>query len=133
MNKEKFTNLLASILHEFFFHFELVGELAAIFKNSGQETSFLKVLLTRLKILSDMGIDAVQCAEFERLKKSDGLYSMHLSAGTYNIRILYAFLSDGRPVLLSAFYERDDSRETDYTREIPKAQRRLEELEDHPS
>lgn len=53
---------------------------------------------------------------------------MHLAGRGFNIRILYAFLPNRQPVLLSAFHERAGKTKTDYTTYIPEANRRFEEM-----
>ncbi|RKJ39526.1 hypothetical protein D7X94_11825 [Acutalibacter sp. 1XD8-33] len=131
MNKEKFIALLVAALHGISVHQDLILELLGILKSSGSEQAFLDILIARLKFLDERGIHAVRHQEFELLDQ--GIYSMHLARKEFNIRILYCFLSDGRPALLCAFFERAGHKDTDYTHEIPKAVQRRKELEEELS
>ena len=76
-------------------------------------------------MLTLLGAQAVQSKEFESI--GNGLFSMHLTGSGYNIRVLYSFLQNQQPILLSSFYERGGKRNTDYTKYIEPAKARLEE------
>lgn len=119
MNKDE-------ILHLFFNLFESIDatdlmttRLFAIISESGIEREVFRLLAVRLSVLKELGIHAVQHKEFENIGR--GLFSMHLQGHNFNIRILYSFLSDQRPVLLLTFYERQGKRKTDYSSYIPQA------------
>lgn len=119
MNKDE-------ILHLFFNLFESIDatdlmttRLFAIISESGIEREVFRLLVARLSVLKELGIHAVQHKEFENIGR--GLFSMHLQGHNFNIRILYSFLSDHRPVLLLTFYERQGKRKTDYSSYIPQA------------
>ena len=78
-------------------------------------------------MLALLGVNSKDLDGFEHI--GQGIYSMRLHAKGYNIRILYGFLSDEKPVLLLAFYERAGKRKTDYTPYLDPARKRLEEEE----
>lgn len=128
MNKNAVIKLLESILGQFRCHPALLAELAALVAKSGFEAAFFSLLVARLHMLTAAGRDAIVYREFERLKHTDQeLYSMHLAGSGFNIRVLYAFLPDNRPVMLTAFFERSGKRNSDYSAYIPAAASRLAE------
>lgn len=129
MNRSVLLNSLSAILENFIVLSKLLHELVEILSESGTESTFFNALLLRLKLLAEFGTAAVLNAPafFEHLKQSDGLYSMRIKSSNLNIRILYAFLPDGAPILLHAFYERAGKHKTDYAQHIPVAQQRLKE------
>ena len=130
MNREEMLKALAKELANFIIHPNLIGELSNILKNSGVEAKFLALLAARLKYLSEHGPLSIQYREgFESLtNKADNLYSMRLIGKTFNIRILYSFLSNGTPVLLLAFYEKAGKRVSSYEAHIPAAKTRLQSM-----
>lgn len=128
--KELITRLIAS-LEAFILHSSLIEELMGELKHTGRESEFLKILLTRLKYLQEQGPLAIHHKEFERL--NDRIYSLHVTGTSFNIRILYGFLPEKRPVLLLAFFERAGHRNTDYQKHIPAAESRLKEMEEELS
>ena len=66
--------------------------------------------------------------EFENI--GQGLFSMHLTGAGFNIRVLFAFLSNNQPVLLHAFEEKQGKRRTDYSSHIPPALLRLSQTKE---
>ena len=128
MNKKDFLEKLVQALHGIVLHLALIPELLEELKQSGGEKTFLNILTARLSFLRTEGIQATVHKEFEPI--SDGIYSLHAKGKGFNIRILYGFLSDGRPALLLAFHERAGHNKTDYTGKIPVALARLKELEE---
>lgn len=128
MNKKDFIRRLLETLAPFLAHKEMIGELVAELKQSGNEKAFLATLEKRLKFLSDQGILATVHEEFELI--SDGIYSMHLACQGFNIRILYGYLPSRRPALLMAFHERAGHSATDYTGKAKIAADRLAEMEE---
>lgn len=128
MNSKEFLEKLSRALQAFLVHRLLISELMTELRQSGNESSFLRVLLARLKYLIDEGLAATRHKEFEPLE--DGIYSMHLTGKGYNIRILYAFCSNGRPALLLAFHERAGHTATDYSGKCKTASKRLKDLEE---
>lgn len=125
MNKESVLQLLLCHLGEFRYHSGLLSELLELLANTGIEKYFFKQFIKRLSILARFGINAVVHEEFENI--GQGIYSMHLSAKGYNIRVLYGFLPNSMPVLLLAFYERSGKRKTDYSLHLSPAKNRLQE------
>lgn len=113
MNRDGVLKYLLSYLSGFLYHNQLIPELLALIANSGYENKFFTILVARLRFLSVMGVEATKHKEFEPLE--EGLYSMHLTGANFNIRILYAFLPNEKPVLLIPFFERAGKRKTDYT------------------
>lgn len=128
MNKDDTLSYLVRYLCGFLYHEGLIEELLKIIAVSGAELQFFKLLLVRLRQLSSLGIHAVKLREFEKI--GSGLYSMHFAGTNFNIRILYAFMPDDRPVLLIPFYERAGKRKTDYTPYIEPALSRFAELKE---
>lgn len=128
MNKNTVINMLRDILYTVLAHVELLGELTDLIAGSGKEMKFIALLTARLQMLAARGIHATVMQEFEPLRGSNGLYSMHLAGKDFNIRILYGFLPNGQPVLLHAFDKRGGKKMTDYSTHIPVASLRLEEM-----
>ena len=129
MNKKEFLEKLILALHTFVLHPALISEIVNELKQSGNEKSFLSILVARLKFLHEEGVQATKHKEFEPI--SDGIYSFHVTGKGFNIRILYSFLSDQRPALLMAFHERAGHNATDYSGKTPVAVERLKELEEN--
>ena len=127
MNKDTVLIQLVRFLSEYSYSNLIIEELLGLISKSGNEKRFFTLLISRLRILGTMGIDAVNLTEFENIGK--GIYSMHLAAKGFNIRILYGFLPNRKPVLLLAFYERAGKKKTDYSPHLETAQRRLEQEE----
>lgn len=103
-------------------------ELLALIAESGVEEAVFRLILLRLHMLQALGVEATRHKEFEPIKS--GLYSMHLAGKGFNIRILYSFLPNRKPVLLLAFYEREGKRKTDYTPYIDPALSRLQRFKE---
>jgi hypothetical protein len=123
MNKADVLALLLQYLSDILCHNDFVPELISLIAGSGYELKFFGMLNARLLVLSSLGVQATVTKEFEPL--TDGLYSMHLAGRDFNIRIIYAFLQNRQPVLLSAFHEREGKKKTDYSSYIPVAKNRL--------
>ncbi|WP_308541798.1 type II toxin-antitoxin system RelE/ParE family toxin [uncultured Oscillibacter sp.] len=128
MNLNDFMRELCKKLSSFKFHAELIKELLPIMRESGNESSFINQLVYCLSILDDLGVLATNHKNFEPL--GNGVYSMRMKNGNYNIRILYMFFPDKSPVLLHAFYERAGHQRTDYTGKIKIARKRFTELKE---
>ena len=128
MKRKELLDRLIAAFGDFTLHSLLIEELVGELKHSGQESEFLTILLTRLKYLQERGQRATQHKEFEQL--NDRIYSLHITGRSFNIRILYGFLRNGRPALLLAFFERAGHQVTSYQNYIPTAERRLKELEE---
>lgn len=127
MNRDSILSYLEEYLGTFRCHASLFGDIVDIIARSGYERSFFALLIVQLRILAAQGQNAIQFPGFERLKHADGeLYSMHLDGRDFNLRILYSFLPDHTPVLLTTFFERAGKRTSDYTPYIPAAKERLD-------
>ena len=129
MNRELFMLRLLHAFDHYLFFDALIPEIMDCLSKSGKEESFLNLLVKRLYQLSALGFRACDLLEeFENL--GGGLYSMHLAQKEYNIRILYAFLQNGQPVLLLSFYERAGKKRTDYTPYLPPALDRFKRMKE---
>ena len=127
MNRDSILSYLEEYLGTFRCHANLFGDIVDIIARSGYERSFFALLIVQLRILAAQGQNAIQVPGFERLKHAEGeLYSMHLDGRDFNLRILYSFLPDHTPVLLTTFFERAGKRTSDYTPYIPAAKERLD-------
>ena len=127
MNRDSILAYLGEYLGTFRCHANLFGDIVDIIARSGYERSFFALLIVQLRILAAQGQNAIQFPGFERLKHAEGeLYSMHLDGRDFNLRILYSFLPDHTPVLLTTFFERAGKRTSDYTPYIPAAKERLD-------
>lgn len=127
MNRESIMEQLTKELADFIIYFSLFEELLALLDSSGSEVRFFKLLIKRLRFLLQERVHAIKHEEFELL--GSGIFSMHLSCNQFNIRILYAFLPNGNPALLHAFYERAGKSASDYTDKIDLGKSRIHELE----
>ena len=127
MNREDVLAFLTTILSAIMTHDVLISELSNMIGRSGFERKFFNALMARLKYLENFGATAIKHREwFESLShQAEGLYSMRLKDSHFNIRILYAFLPDGHPVLLVAFKERSGKRVSSYEAYTPIAKERL--------
>lgn len=128
MDQESVLDFLVACFADFCIHPELIGEIATLMAESGNEGSFFNLLIARLKFLSSLGINATRHKEFELI--GSGIYSMHLSGNGFNIRILYGFLPNRKPALLLSFYEREGKRATNYTPYLAPAKQRLTSLKE---
>lgn len=124
MNKESVLAFLQHVLGPVAVAPQFIKELSDLITGTGVETKVFKILTARLKALRESGASAVRYKEFEPLK-GEKLFSMHLTGKGFNIRILYSLLPSQQPVLLLAFYEREDSSITNYSSYTPTAQDRL--------
>ena len=128
MNREAVLKFLQGILQDILCHSNIISEISEIITAGGVEKRFFTLLVTRLRQLSQLGVDAIKLEEFENI--GGGLYSLHLSGKGFNIRILYSFLSERQPVLLLAFYERAGKAKTNYSPYIQPAKDRLQEMKE---
>ncbi|MCB6572245.1 hypothetical protein [Eubacterium limosum] len=132
MNHEEYIVELLRIFencNDIEFHQDAVTEMNQLIIGTGYESSFLKQFGKFIQMLSTYGFDAVKLKGFERLKDTNGLFSMRLCSSKYNIRILYSILSDGK-ILLHTFYEREGKSVSGYDKHIIIAEKRLSEMED---
>ncbi len=128
MDKESVLKELRKHFSDIEVHDDLISELLEIISATGVELVFLRILMLRLNILRNLGIQATKHKEFEPL--GNHLYSMHLAGKGFNIRIIYAFLENGHPILLLSFYERAGKGKTDYSTKIAQAASRLKEFKE---
>lgn len=130
MKREDILNFLAAIFNSIMVHDALIKDLSNIIERSGFEKKFFKMLMARLRYLEEFGASAINYREgFESLAhQAEGLYSMRLKGSDFNIRILYAFLPDGAPILLAGFGERSGKRVSSYESYIPVAKERLKHI-----
>lgn len=130
MNIIKLTTELKNKLnnYDFVIHPDLVSDLVDVLRNSGNEKAFLSMFLKNLDFLKEYGINAhIQPTnQFEKLKNSPNMFSMHIQRKGFNIRILYSFLPDNT-ILLHGFYEREGKGKTDYSNSIKIAEERFKE------
>ena len=119
MNKDEALHLFFNLFEGIDATDEMTTAFFDIISKTGHEEDIFRMLVLRLKILSDLGINATRHKEFENI--GNGLFSMHLAGNGFNIRILYALQSNQQPVFLLTFYERGGKRRTDYSAQIPKA------------
>ncbi len=125
MKKDDVLKHLAELLHGILFHDLFLSEILNLIAEFGFEEKFFKLFYARLMLLNTRGIMVTRAKEFENL--GDGLFSMHLTGSGFNLRILFAFLPNGQPVLLLAFHERAGKRKTDYSTYLEPALSRFAE------
>lgn len=89
MNKENVLQLLVKFINGFVYNKELISELTEIISKTGGEKRFFTLMVNKLRLLAELGLDAVQLTEFENI--GQGIFSMHLATKLFNIRILYGF------------------------------------------
>ena len=128
MNFEQVQDFLLELFSSFILYPSLINEIKAEISRTGYEERFKTVLKKQLYILSLLGINAKDTAEFEFI--GNDLYSMHIAGRGFNYRILYFFLPQQQPVLLLGFSERAGKTRTDYSSHIPIALTRKAEMED---
>lgn len=126
MNIIKLINELNNQFSNFQVHPDLITDLIGIIGQSGNEKAFTAKLKSNLNFLNEFGIHAhIQSTnQFEKIKDYDNMYSMHIQNNTFNVRILYSFMSDGT-ILLHGFDEKSGKKTTDYTHAVPIAIARL--------
>ncbi len=128
MNKKQAHAFLMDLLSNILYHALLLGEVSSLIAGSGFEKSFETVFKKQLRLLSVLGRQATDMAEFERI--DDTLYSMHISGRGFNYRILFGFLPNNQPVLLLGFEEKAGKKRTEYDPHIAPAMRRMREIEE---
>lgn len=129
MNRRTAWKKLQQLIEKFRVHCKCIDDIVELIDSTGSDERFLNELSKNLKILDMLGKRAVQSKNFEILKATSGIYSMKCRGKNINIRILYTFDSGERPVMLLAFYERDDSGKNTYRTHIPVAIERMREME----
>jgi len=130
--KDAITELLY-LLKDFYVHHRCLLEFKSLLKKelSGKADSFLQVLITQLKLLSDLGSRIITVDDHEKLKYSDhDIYSIHLKRNQFNIRLLVIFDKMSNPYLLTVFFERSGKKASDYTDKTRIAYQRYVELQE---
>lgn len=128
MNKEAVYKYLEELLCNILMHDLFFSEFVNLIAGKGHEVKIHTLLTARLRLLSTYGVLVTRAKEFENI--GQGLFSMHLTSSCFNIRILFAFLPNGQPVLLLSFEERQGKRKTDYSSHIGPALSRLNEIKE---
>lgn len=130
MNKIILINELFQKFEDFKTCPEFINEVVERFVGSGYEKRFLAKLTKGLNFLKNYGDKAhIQPTDqFEYLKESNNLYSMHIEGKGFNFRILYSFLPSGT-ILIHGFEEKSGKKVTSYEKAIPIASKRLKDYE----
>lgn len=123
MTEDAVLKFLYYLLGSFQYCEAMVEELSCCIAKHGNEKRVFNMLIKRLRQLADLGEIAIKLDGFERIDET--IYSLHLQGNDYNIRILYSFLPNKEPVLLLAFPERSNHRNTDYTTYLDPARDRF--------
>ena len=128
MNKRDVFDYLKMLLGGILMHDLFFSEFLNLIAEKGFEERIFTLLTARLKLLTTWGYKVTCVKEFENI--GQGLFSMHLTGAGFNIRVLFAFLSNNQPVLLHAFEEKQGKRRTDYSSHIPPALLRLSQTKE---
>lgn len=131
MNKHKTKQSLKKIFDRpnFIYHDKVFDEITEIVVGSGKEKWFISVFMKNIYKLEVLGESAVDGRNIEKLKQSQGLYSMKMRCKELNLRLLFSFDKFQDKVMLHLFFERDDSGKDKYRAHIPIALERKKELE----
>ena len=128
MSKEALLDQLSDALSSFSVHKRMLPELIPLVQKTSYRSKLFATFISRLDFLQKHGrLAHTLHKEFEQLNSE--IYSMHVVVPDLNLRILYSFLRNGE-ILLCAFEERQGKRRTDYSGQIPLAQRRKQEMEE---
>lgn len=125
----RITQSLEQLLEEYDFHPECLNEIIDFINGNGRVLDFYRQFSHNTDILRDLGINATETKNFEKLKKADNLYSMRIKIRGMNLRIIYSYRNRKLALLLCTFHERSDSKDT-YKKYIPVAQKRMKEMEE---
>lgn len=128
MNIIKLKDELEVHFKDFKIHPKLVNEISQTLEKTGERKAFLSKFINNLNFLKSYGeLAHIQSTDkFEKLKNAENMYSMHIKGKTFNVRVLYSFLSNGT-ILLHGFDEKSGKKVTDYSKAIPIAEKRLDE------
>ena len=127
----KIINELAELLSSdsISIHPKALEEFKSLVFGSGREDSVLKILSKNLNLLTSCTPAEInRLSNFEILRNSHGLRSMHIPDDSLNIRMLYKYYNGY--VFLCAFHERNDSRNTSYQPYIEIAHQRFIEIKE---
>lgn len=111
------------------FHKKVIDEILELVMGSGIEHQFFKKLITNIEMLKNLGPNAIQTKNFEKLKNADDLYSMKFKGNNMNLRLLYSYDIQLSAIMLHCFYEKEDSKKGNYSSHIPIALERKKEME----
>ena len=130
MTTDEMLTYLSSFFLEFNVHPSFLEELANILlKNISDRKRFFRQLVTLLFNIKNFGFMINTVDHHEKIKYTDlSIYSLHLSSSQYNVRFLAYINNEGKCYFLSAFYERNGKRKTDYSSQIAALKSRLEKL-----
>ncbi len=106
---------------------QIENDMESIFnKGHTMPTRVYEAFILRSKYLEKYKGQCIQLdsKNYELLKNTNGLYSMRIKTGEYNIRVLFVFVAKN-PLLLSVFWEKGKN---DYKSFIERAQRRFKEV-----
>lgn len=133
LNELQFLMLLKSVLQQYedmtAIHRLFIPELTWLLKNAGNEKPFVSKLEDYLIKLREHGEDCIggKGAPMEHLSGQSPLCSMRFPFSGSNLRVLFTY-QDGTVYILTAFYERAGHKNTEYSKHIPVAKQRLDEL-----
>ena len=110
-------------------HPKALEEFKSLVLGSGREDIILKILTKNLHLLTSCNQAEInRLSNFEILKNSHGIRSMHIPDDSLNIRMLFKYYNGY--IFLCAFHERNDSRNTSYQPYIEIAQQRFIEIKE---
>lgn len=133
LNKDQLIKLLLEILSEYesfvTFHSSAITELIHLLGKSGSEKQFLVKFTEYLSKLQTRGEQAIggKGNPLEHLKGESPLCSMRFPFSGSNIRVLFVY-QDEHVYILTAFYEREGHRKTEYSAHTPAARQRFGDL-----
>lgn len=110
----------------FDFHPKFYEEFKNLVVESGVERIIIKQLLTKLKMIVQLGNVDCGLKWLEKLKNYDNMYSLHIQAGHKNYRLLFSKTSN-KKIFLHMFYEKSGKYATSYDKHVPIALERISE------
>ena len=129
MNKRQIRKELENCFSDVDYHNKLPDELLQIILKTGKEASFLKLLIKRIKILRKYNTEAVTLgSSYKKLKEAPNFWRFAMRIENINLRIIYTFNKNGRIMLLHAFFEKSGKNNTDYSKVVKIAKKRLKEI-----
>ena len=126
MNREELLMQLDELLNGFIVTEQCHTEIEEfLIVHAGSRKEFLKLLSMRLRQLNGLPMSQItNLREFEKLKKEDGMFSMHLSSKGFNYRILFRYLENNQ-ILLLGFEEKQGKKRTKYSNFLKSARDRF--------
>lgn len=110
-------------------HPKALEEFSALVFGGGRESDVLRIFSKNLHAMLSCEITELnKLSNFEILKNSNGMWSMHIPDSSLNIRML--FKPYNGYIFLCTFHERNDSRNTSYQPYIELAQKRFAEIKE---